>query len=530
MSISIPSGLGRTESSFFTPLRVVLPSRGLSEIDLFSGLRRFEPAYIWQSSLDRRIEDGLKRHRAGRFSFVGLKPRRSIIFRNGSFSVLRSPADKRVPAHLQQCGANVFSDDEDPFSRLTALVGLGSPEYQAAMQAAGRALDLPEGCGAAFGIVGYDTARFVENISGLTHHPLEPDMFFVVPEVVLALDHQEQELQLIAWPDPADTTEELLSTRGLIAQIAARAAELEPATLSSPSKDISPFEAEPLVSRERFTAAVLRAQEYIRAGDIFQLVLSNRLVINADPDPVALYDALRTINPSPYHFLLRFGSHTIVGASPEMMLRGDLQSDGSTRVSMRLVAGTYPAHPDDGENVAGTILADSKERAEHIMLVDHVRNDIGRVASIGSVRVDELFSVESYANVHHLVSQVSGTLPAGVPVTAALRSAFPIATLTGTPKIRAMEILVELEGPSRGFFGGAVVSLGRDGSCDSTVAIRCITAGGNRIEMGVGAGIVMDSVPEREYEECLWKGNAMLRAISAAMRKLSTEDGREPIQ
>lgn len=512
MNFSTATNFGRPEAAAYTPLRLTLPSRGLSEIDLFSGLRRFEPAYIWQSSLDRELEGGLKRHRAGRFSFVGLKPKRTVIFRNGAFNVLGS--SRRSAAVV----GSVYSDNDDPFSRLNDFLGLGTPEFQAGIAAASRALDLPQECAAALGFIGYDTFRFVENIPGLTHHPVEPDMFFVVPEVVLALDHRSEEIQLISWPDQTDTTEQRLCTRALINQIAARIKELEPAVRPAAPTDASPFPASPLVSKEDFAAAVRKAQEYIRAGDIFQLVLANRLIIEADPDPVALYDALRSQNPSPYHFLLRFGSHTVIGASPEMMLRGDPLPDGTAKISMRLVAGTYPADSDSAGETAGAMLADSKERAEHIMLVDHVRNDIGRVAKIGSVNVDELFSVESYSNVHHLVSQVSGVLPAGVPVTAALKSAFPIATLTGTPKIRAMEILVELEGPSRGIFGGAVVSLGRDGSCDAAVAIRSITTGANRIEMGVGAGIVMDSIPEREYDECLWKGNAMLRAISAAVK------------
>ncbi len=503
-------------SSFYTPLRLTLPLRGLSEIDLFSGLRRFDPAYIWQSSLDRQMEAGFKRHRAGRFSYIGLRPRRTIVFRNGGFNLLEAAG------RIGRAGAagQIFSENDDPFSRLGELLGLGSPEYQAGMNAAARALDLPESCSAALGFVGYDTARFIENISGLTHHPVEPDIFFVVPEAVLALDHHNDELQLISWPEQGDTSEALLRARTLLNQLAARIAEIEPAPRHLLLRDCAPFPFRPLVSKEEFVARVRRAQEYIRAGDIFQLVLANRLIIEADPDAVALYDALRSHNPSPYHFLLRFGSHTIIGASPEMMLRGERRDDGSSTISMRLVAGTYPADGNaECSSVAGALLADSKERAEHIMLVDHVRNDIGRVAQIGSVSVDELFSVESYANVHHLVSQVSGTLPPGMPVIAALRSAFPIATLTGTPKIRAMEILVELEGPSRGIFGGAVVSLGRDGSCDSTVAIRCITTGASRIEMGVGAGIVMDSVPEREFDECLWKGNAMLRAIAQAVNR-----------
>ena len=266
--------------------------------------------------------------------------------------------------------------------------------------------------------------------------------------------------------------------------------------------------------RAGFVAAVERAKEYILAGDAFQVVLSQRFAEpSAGARPLDVYRALRVINPSPYMFHLEFPEARVTGASPETLVR---LSDG--RVELRPIAGTRPrgATAADDDRLAAELLADPKELAEHLMLIDLGRNDVGRVAEVGSVQVAERMVVEKYSHVMHLTSHVVGTLAAGKTWLDVLRAAFPAGTLSGAPKIRAMEIIDELEPHQRGIYGGAVGYVSYTGNLDLAIAIRTLVSCGDTIYVQAGAGLVADSVPETEYQETVNKARAVLRAVAMA--------------
>jgi len=271
------------------------------------------------------------------------------------------------------------------------------------------------------------------------------------------------------------------------------------------------------MSRERFHAMVERAKEYIRAGDVFQVVLSQRFSTPLGCEPLALYRALRRVNPSPYLYYLRFDATCVVGASPELLVR-----TRGGRVEVRPIAGTRPRGrtPDEDAALEAELLADPKERAEHLMLVDLGRNDVGRVAQVGSVAVDEFMVVERYSHVMHLVSHVAGDLGPGRDAFDVLVACFPAGTLSGAPKIRAMQIIEELEPASRGVYGGAVGYFGFDGSSDMAINIRTVVIKDGVAHLQAGAGIVADSDPEREFVETEDKALGPVRAIEMARRGL----------
>jgi anthranilate synthase component 1 len=267
------------------------------------------------------------------------------------------------------------------------------------------------------------------------------------------------------------------------------------------------------MTREQYESGVVRAKEQIAAGECIQVVLSHRLSVETTASPVSLYRVLRSINPSPYMYFLNFGGYQIVGASPELLV---LVEDG--KVSTRPIAGTMPrgATPDEDDALAQQLLTDEKERAEHVMLVDLGRNDVGRIASPGTVEVPRLMDVERYSHVMHIVSHVTGELRPGYRAVDALRSCFPAGTLSGAPKIRAMEIISEIEQDQRGPYGGAIGFFNRDGDLESAITIRTLVLKDGTAHVQVGAGIVADSDPAREYQETLNKAGAVLAAVGGA--------------
>jgi anthranilate synthase component 1 len=286
--------------------------------------------------------------------------------------------------------------------------------------------------------------------------------------------------------------------------------------------------------KKDYLAAVERTREYIRAGDIFQAVISQRLDVEPGVDPFAVYRALRIVNPSPYMFYLRVtpegvaatkgkkkpaksGRLEVAGSSPEMLVRVSQTKDGS-KVEYRPIAGTRKRSQDEAIDLAleAEMLSDEKERAEHVMLVDLGRNDVGRVSEYGTVKVDRLMFVERYSHVMHLVSTIQGKLRAGLSAVDALRACFPAGTLSGAPKVRAMEIIEELEPARRGIYGGCVLYADFSGNLDSCITIRSMVAQDGQGHIQAGAGIVADSIPEAEYQECLNKAQAVLRAIERA--------------
>ena len=265
--------------------------------------------------------------------------------------------------------------------------------------------------------------------------------------------------------------------------------------------------------RKRFIGAVERAKEYIAAGDIFQVVLSQRLDFTPADAPFDVYRALRTVNPSPYLYFLRMGDTHVLGSSPEMLVRVT-----GSKLEYRPIAGTHPRGRDEAEDqkLADEMLHDEKERAEHVMLVDLGRNDLGRVSEYGSVKVKDLMYVERYSHVMHIVSALEGKLRGDLDALDAFAACFPAGTLSGAPKVRAMQIIEELEPTRRGIYGGAVLYADFDGNLDSCIAIRTMLMQGKKAFLQAGAGIVADSDPAREFEECMNKAQAVLRAVKAA--------------
>jgi anthranilate synthase component 1 len=271
------------------------------------------------------------------------------------------------------------------------------------------------------------------------------------------------------------------------------------------------------VTREQFEAAVRKGQEYIAAGDIYQVVLSQRFDVEVEADPFTVYRALRHVNPSPYMFFVRMGQRAIIGSSPEMLVRVE-----NGQVQTHPIAGTRPRGHDEAEDtrLAEELKADAKERAEHVMLVDLGRNDIGRVSEYGTVRVPQFMGLERYSHVMHLVSVVEGTLAADCDRLDALVSCFPAGTVSGAPKIRAMEIIAELEPDRRGLYAGAVGYLDFAGNLDFCIAIRTIVMSGTTASVQAGAGIVIDSNPAAEFEETCSKARALTRALELASEGL----------
>jgi anthranilate synthase component 1 len=375
--------------------------------------------------------------------------------------------------------------------------------------------DLPPLSAGAVGFLGYDAVRLFEDIPD--RHPREgniPDALFLRFDAVAAFDHARQRLLLLT-----DLASDAANGESPAAEAIARLDRLEefvagPDAAEKPDRAAgAPYSARPAAPRERFLEQVARAQEAIRDGEIYQVVLSQRWTGVLDVDPFEVYRALRMLNPSPYLFYLETREAAIFGASPEMLVRCR-----AGRVETRPIAGTAPRGktPEEDAAESARLLADPKERAEHVMLVDLSRNDLGRVCAIGSVRVSRYASVEKYSHVQHIVSEVHGDLAPGKKAADALAACFPAGTLTGAPKIRAMELIDELEPVRRGVYGGAVGYLDSAGNLDVAIAIRTAVVEDGVCRIQAGAGIVADSVPENEYREAEAKAAALLRAIDVA--------------
>src|SRR5690554_23473 len=368
--------------------------------------------------------------------------------------------------------------------------------------------------GGAVGYLGYDYARQLENIPNDNPDLLNlPDAWWMAPRKLIIFDHVTREIDLVVLA-PAGEKKSYGRAAGEIEELRAALLQSRP---GPPEKRRSPEPAEIKSSfaRKDFVRAVQKAGEYIFAGDIFQVVLSQRLSFPYKGDPFAFYRVLRNINPSPYLFYLHCGDHQVIGSSPEMLVR--LSGE---EAEVRPIAGTRPRNVRGRteESLLRELLADEKERAEHLMLVDLGRNDLGRVCRYGTVRVEDFMEVERYSHVLHLVSKVKGKLASGMDAFSLLKAVFPAGTLTGAPKIRAMEIIEEIEPCRRGFYGGAVGYLGFDGRMDTCIAIRSAVAAGGMIHLQAGAGIVADSDPDREYQETIYKLQALLSAFTLLER------------
>jgi len=480
----IPAGLGlripvvRTlPADLITPVSAWLRLRGLSS----------------HSFLFESIEGG---ERLARYSFAGGRP--SLLFRSWGSRI-----------EIEHCqGSEPLSEqlEGDPREILRQLV---------ARAPLAESRSLPRFLGGAVGFFGYDSIRLQEDVPRENPDPLAtPDLNLAFHDEVLAFDHLRALLHLVRVVElPAGSSEQ--TWRNLYAQALHSLDELQ-VLLMQPLRDVPRGEQgeEPSfqsnISEEQFTESVLTAKEHILAGDIFQVVLSRRLSAKVRSDPFAIYRALRVLNPSPYQFFLELGEHTLIGASPEMLVR----VEGSVVETMP-IAGTRRRGRDaeEDERLRAELLADPKERAEHEMLVDLGRNDIGRVSTFGSVELVKHAQVQGFSHVMHMVSQVRGELAPGVDALDALYACFPAGTVSGAPKVRAMEIIEELEPSARGVYAGAVGYLDYRGDLDTCIAIRTVVHCHGEAHVQAGAGIVYDSVPEHEYVETQNKARALIEAI-----------------
>jgi len=375
---------------------------------------------------------------------------------------------------------------------------------------------LPRFIGGAVGMVGYDWVRFVEDIPDANPDKVGlPDAFFIVPEYVVVYDNVRHTALIVVHAEVGPDVDLTAAYRQAMSQIESMLDRIREPLAVEPRRPAihAPMEVERSMSESDFHDIVKRAKEYIEAGDIFQVVLSQQFQLPLQVEAFSIYRHLRVINPSPYMFFIRMEDATLVGSSPEILVR--LEGE---RIDVRPIAGTRwrGETPEEDKQLEIDLLADPKERAEHLMLVDLGRNDAGRVAQIGSVQVDEYAVVERYSHVMHIVSNVHGQLRPGLDWLDVLRATFPAGTLSGAPKVRAMEIIDELETVRRGFFGGCAGYLDFSGNMDMAITIRTLVAKDGKLTLQAGAGVVADSEPEYEFEETVNKARAVLTAIDLA--------------
>jgi anthranilate synthase component I len=426
----------------------------------------------------------------GRYSFVGFRPRSVLRWSDGVFS--ETGEGERQAA--------------DPYA--------AAAEYLARFRLA-PVEGLPPFCGGAVGFFGYDLVRTVEPLGEPNPDPLGlPDMALMVTDLLLVFDHLRHELTIMACAFADDEGGIDAAYERAAAAIADARQRLRGAVPAPEHPNVAePPRFASNMQREEFESAVERIVEYVHAGDAFQVVPSQRFSAPAPVEAFSIYRGLRAVNPSPYMYFLEFGDFQIAGASPEPLVKV-----GGRRVETRPIAGTYPRGTDEEEDrrLAERLVNDAKERAEHVMLVDLGRNDLGRVCEYGSVGVDELMVVETYSHVLHIVSQVSGTLREGVGAMDVLRSALPAGTLSGAPKVRAMQIIDELEPVKRCSYGGAIGYLSWNGDLDTAIHIRTVVVKDGQIRIQAGGGTVADAKPAYEYNESVNKAKAVFRAVELA--------------
>ena len=461
----------------------------LTPVSAFCKVQEGDWAFLFESVV------GGERH--GRYSFVGSAP-----------FVRIEAYDRRVVLHPATGPRQEFTDP-DPLRTLEKVLA----DYRAPHVAG-----LPRFCGGAVGYAGYDTVRYVEH---LPNAPADdrglPDLSFALYDRMVIFDHINKTVAAVAHAhvDPADLRRCYDAACAKVDELAER---LQRVTADLPVTDIDlggpvtiPHESN--FTQAAFETAVRKCQEYINAGDIFQVVLSQRFKAQTTARPFDIYRALRAVNPSPFMFFVKAGPTVLVGASPEIMTR--VEGDA---VTIRPLAGTRRrgATPEEDKALAEELIADPKERAEHVMLVDLGRNDVGRVAAFGSVQLSDLLTVEKYSHVMHISSTVTGRLEPGKTSFDALRACLPAGTLSGAPKVRAMQIIDELEPHRRGPYGGAVGYIDFTGNMDTCIALRTMVVQGQTAYIQAGAGLVADSDPASEYQETVNKAKGLLRALEIA--------------
>lgn len=426
----------------------------------------------------------------GRYSFIGLEP--DLWWRVN---------DSRAETSRTPDFATVIETSDDPMASMRAFIAACEVDSLGG---------LPPMAAGAFGYVGYDMVRYMEKLPKPAADPAGvPEAMLMRPSVVLIFDGVRQEI-ILAAPERGGAAETARRLDAVEAMLDA------PAPASRPT-DVAPeaiaFQSN--MDKAQYLENVARAKTYVRAGDIFQVVPSQRFSAPYPRSPFAFYRALRRLNPSPFMFYVNMGEFQISGSSPEILVR--LRSG---TVTIRPIAGTLPRGKTDAEDLANeqSLLADPKERAEHLMLLDLGRNDVGRVSQRGTVRVTESFTIERYSHVMHIVSNVEGRLKPELDMVDALAAGFPAGTVSGAPKIRAMEIIAELEPHARGVYGGGVGYFGAGGDMDTCIALRTAVFSRGQIHVQAGGGVVFDSDPEKEFMETVHKASALFRAAEESVR------------
>jgi anthranilate synthase component I len=454
------------------PVRATFVDDCETPVSAFLKLREDGPAFLLESADQGRV---------GRYSFIGFRPRKVLRWSLG--------------------------DAGDPY----ALVAAELDRYRPAPLE-----DLPPFAGGAVGVFAYDLVRTVEPLGEPNPDPIGvPDLALMITDTLIVFDHLKHTVTVLAnvYPDE-DLEASYAAALETITEVRWRLSGPVPRPARPPGRAREVPELIPNMSRERFEAMVARIVEYIYAGDAYQVVPSQRWSAPVPVEAFSIYRGLRVVNPSPYMYFLDFGDFEVAGASPEPLI-----TVNGRDVSTRPIAGTRPrgASADEDRRMAEELLADPKERAEHVMLVDLGRNDLGRVCEYGSIRVEDFMAVENYSHVMHIVSSVTGTLRAGIGALDALRSVLPAGTLSGAPKVRAMQIIDELEPVKRGGYGGAIGYVSYTGDLDTCIHIRTVVVKDGVAHVQAGGGTVADAQPAYEYRESVAKSKAVMQAIAVAV-------------
>jgi len=471
----------------FTLVPVIhsVPADLLTPVSAYLAIAKGEPnAFLLES-----VEQG---ERIGRYTFLGARPYMQVEARGREITVRKQRREEKRTG-------NIFDLLKELLRSHRPATVSGAPPFT----------------GGAVGYFSYDVVRELERIGEHAHDDLHmPDCSLMFFDRLLAFDHVRHQIHIVAMADVSGESPRKAYERArrdiaaIERKLASGSGRLSLARLGGASSGKLKVHAG--TSRKKYIDAVERAKEYIAAGDIFQVVLSQRLEFQPGVDSFQIYRALRTINPSPYMYFIRNKETSVLGSSPEMLVRVT-----GRKLEYRPIAGTHPRGRDETEDAAleEKMLHDEKERAEHVMLVDLGRNDLGRVSEYGSVKVRDLMYVERYSHVMHLVSALEGKLRDEIDALDAFAACFPAGTLSGAPKVRAMQIIEELEPVRRGIYGGSVLYADFAGNLDSCIAIRTMLVQGKRAFLQAGAGIVADSDPEKEFQESMNKAQAVLKAV-----------------
>ncbi|SEO54955.1 anthranilate synthase component 1 [Duganella sp. CF517] len=448
------------------------------------------------------LESVVGGERFGRFSFIGLP----------ATTVLRTFGTR---TEIVKNGAVIETHEGNPLEFVEA--------YQKRFKVALRP-GMPRFCGGLAGYFGYDTVRHIEKTLADTQPKDDlglPDIQLMVTEELAVIDNLSGKLYLIVYADTTQPESFSKARQRLkdLRMMLRRGVDAPVTSASVRTETIRDF------PKEEYLKAVAKAHEYVMAGDLMQVQIGQRLRKPYVDSPLTLYRALRSLNPSPYMYFYNFGDMQIVGASPEILVRNETLPDGEKKVTLRPIAGTRPrgSTPERDAELARELLADPKEIAEHVMLIDLARNDLGRISEIGSVKVTDRLVIEKYSHVQHIVSNVEGKLKDGLSNLDVLRATFPAGTLTGAPKVRAMEVIDELEISKRGIYGGACGYLSFGGEMDVAIAIRTGVIKDGMLYVQAAAGIVADSIAEMEWQETENKARAVLRAAEQVQDGLDGE-------